>query len=54
MDKGGENQPQCPRTLALYQPGVPKGFPCHFVYAGKVPCTGPLICPLCGTREDSA
>jgi len=24
------------------------GFP----YQGKIPCTGPKVCPLCGTREE--
>ncbi len=29
----------------------PFGFP----YTGTIPCTGPEICPLCGThREDAA
>lgn len=26
----------------------PHGFP----YAGKVPCTGPRLCPTCGARHD--
>ena len=26
------------------------GFPCR----GRLPCTGPRVCPLCGTRQEAA
>lgn len=26
----------------------PSGFP----YQGRIPCTGPRVCPLCGTRQE--
>ena len=42
----------CPRTLALWRPGVPvAGVPCHYTYIGRVPLTGTLVCPLCGGRK---
>lgn len=43
---------ECPRTLAIYRPGVPMGFGHHFAYSGRVPCTGSLVCTMCGLRKD--
>jgi len=28
--------------------------PSGFAYSGKIPCTGPRVCHLCGTREADA
>lgn len=39
---------ECPRTLALYRPGVPMGIGHHYAYSGEIPCTGRLCCTLCG------
>lgn len=39
----------CPRTLALWRPGVPQaGTYCRPAYSGSIPCTGPVRCTLCG------
>lgn len=41
----------CPRTLAIYKPGVPMPGVTHaYAYGGDMPCTGPLVCALCGER----
>ena len=41
----------CPRTLAIYKPGVPMtGVNHHFAWSGSVPMTGTLRCTLCGQR----
>lgn len=39
----------CPRTFAIYRPGVPlPGVAHHFAWSGSMPCTGTLRCTLCG------
>jgi hypothetical protein len=39
----------CQRTVALNRPGVPLyGVTCKPAYLGRVPCTGPLRCTMCG------
>ena len=41
--------PLCDRTLALYKPGTQMPcVHCSFYYTGKMPCTGRLVCHLCG------
>ena len=43
----------CPRTLALYKPGVPMpGVSHHYAWTGRIPCTGVLRCTLCGDRKN--
>ena len=27
---------------------------CSFAFTGKLPCTGPRICLMCGTRKEDA
>lgn len=40
---------ECPRTLALWRPGVPiDGVGHSYSWSGKIPCTGVLRCTLCG------
>lgn len=43
---------ECPRTLALYKPGVPMGTDHHYSWSGSMPCTGVLRCTMCGKRKD--
>lgn len=39
----------CPRTVCLYKPGVSiPGVFCRYAYTGKMPCTGPQVCHMCG------
>jgi hypothetical protein len=43
----------CQRTLAIYRPGVPvPGVNHHWYWNGKVPCTGRLVCGLCGKDKE--
>lgn len=45
----------CPRTVALWRPGERiSGVRHHFAYRGTMPCTGPLVCTLCGQRATDA
>lgn len=45
----------CPRTLALYKPGVRiEGVRCSYSYAGSVPLTGRQRCHLCGLDKPQA
>lgn len=47
-----ESVKDCKRTLALWRPGVPvPGLKCWWSYNGRVPCTGSLVCHLCGERK---
>lgn len=49
-----EQEPDCARTLALWKPGVPiKGLKCKYSWTGKMPCTGRLICQMCGKEKVS-
>jgi hypothetical protein len=42
----------CPRTRAIWKPGVPiEGVKCSYAWTGKVPCTGRLVCHLCGREK---
>lgn len=42
----------CERTLCLYKPGVKmQGMKCHYIYTGKMPCTGRLACQTCGKTK---
>jgi len=44
----------CPRTLALWKPGVPQPNVNHaFAWSGRMPCTGRLRCTLCGEDSES-
>lgn len=44
---------KCPRTLALVDPGKPiDGVRHAFAYRGEMPCTGPMVCHLCGARKE--
>lgn len=58
MRKGREEEEEtamvnpCKRTLALYRTGVPMDTPCRYAYTGRVPCTGPLVCTMCGERKE--
>lgn len=46
-----ERSKLCPRTLALFWPGVRlPGVTCSYAYTGSMPCTGPRVCHLCGRR----
>src|SRR6266853_1901261 len=45
----------CKRTRCLCRPGEPQpGCHCRYSWDGKIPCTGRLICTMCGeeTRND--
>lgn len=52
--KAPEDKPkdECPRTLALYKPGVPMGGDHSYSWSGSMPCTGVLRCTMCGKIKD--
>jgi hypothetical protein len=42
----------CPRTLAIYRPGIRiHGVTHHFSWSGNMPMTGTLRCYLCGQEK---
>lgn len=48
------NSELCPRTFALWKPGMQiEGVKHHYAYSGKMPCTGLIKCTMCGKiKED--
>ena len=42
------------RRFAMFNRDKPCNHPQGFPYRGEIPCTGPKVCPMCGTREEDA